>query len=145
MRLPQYTYMRAFELRINTTVIGVQLLEPLPSKPGIWRVVATANGVPVGSSLTLSNGIKIDRVAGDIGKFGTVKIDAGEAGHDLLSPEGAAGQASALIAGLLQHFYHRAALVAAHAIAQRTQMQLACIGCVTEGGRRARTASHPPC
>ena len=52
VRLPQYTYMRAFELRINTTIIGIQLLAPLPSKPAVWRLMATANGQPVGSTLT---------------------------------------------------------------------------------------------
>ncbi|KAL4431043.1 hypothetical protein ABPG75_006299 [Micractinium tetrahymenae] len=77
VRLPQYTYMRAFELRINTTIVGIQLLPPLPSKPEVWRIMATANGQPVASTLTLANGIKVDRVAGDIGKFGTVKVNAG--------------------------------------------------------------------
>ncbi len=77
VRVPTHTYMRAFELRINTTVINIKLLPPLASKPEVWRIVATANGQPVVSSRTLPNGIKIDRVTGDIGKFGTVKVDAG--------------------------------------------------------------------
>ncbi|KAL4425073.1 hypothetical protein ABPG77_010387 [Micractinium sp. CCAP 211/92] len=77
VRVPTHTYMRAFELRINTTVINIKLLPPLASKPEVWRIVATANGQPVVSSRTLPNGIKIDRVTGDIGKFGTVKVNAG--------------------------------------------------------------------
>ncbi len=76
-RYPTHTYMRAFELRINTTVISIKLLPPLASKPKVWRLVAAADSHPVASSLTLPNGIEIDRVPGDIGRFGTVKVDAG--------------------------------------------------------------------
>lgn len=76
-RVAGHTFMRAFELRINGAVIIVKLLPPEPAKPAVWRLVAIANGQRVGSTFTLANGIKIDRVAGDIGKFGTVKVNAG--------------------------------------------------------------------
>ncbi|KAL4433922.1 hypothetical protein ABPG75_000363 [Micractinium tetrahymenae] len=77
-RNPKTTYMREYNLRINSTVVDVKLLPPLPTNPAVWRITATVNSKPIAAGTTkLPNGITVSLTPGAIGKFGTVKVDAG--------------------------------------------------------------------
>lgn len=56
----------------------MKLLPPLPANPAVWRITATVNTKPVAVGTTkLPNGITVTLTPGAIGKFGTVKVDAG--------------------------------------------------------------------
>lgn len=78
------TYMRAFDVVYGSATIGVRLSPPGPGDGEVWRLTASANGQPVGSSALLLNTrttpaqqVTVQRTAAAVGKHGTVVVEAG--------------------------------------------------------------------
>ena len=72
------TYMRVFEFDSGRNSVRVDLLPPLPSAPGIWRITAKANGRPMAAGyLKVGGVIDVTYVPSQIGKHGRVEIEKG--------------------------------------------------------------------
>lgn len=70
--------MRVFEFDSGRNWVRVDLLPPLPARPGIWRMTAKANGRALkAETAKLGGDVLVTFVPSQIGKHGRVEIERG--------------------------------------------------------------------